>query len=73
MDFQGSIDDIQFVEIPPDNDLLDDGLSRKDLQFGGKYIHCMRHQLFPNGKNEGGAVRLAFVLISKENDKKKIK
>lgn len=33
----------------------------------------MRHQLFPNGKNEGGAVRLAFVLITKENDKKRIK
>ena len=31
----------------------------------------MQHQLFPNDKNQG--TRIAFVLVSKEADKKKIK
>lgn len=71
IDFQGSIDDIQYVEIPRDSDLMDDGLSKKDIAFGGKFIHCMKHQLFPDGKNEG--TRIAFVLVSREADKKAIK
>lgn len=74
IDFQGSTDDINYVHIPNEDDLRrDDGLSKKDMAFGGKFIHCIRNTLFPGDKNEGNRVKIAFVLVSRENDKKAIK
>jgi len=43
------------------------------MAFGGKFIHCIRNELFPGDKNESNEIKIAFVLVSRENDKKAIK
>lgn len=67
----GSIDDIQYVEVPDENELKREGVNVRD---GGKYIHCIRNELLDkNGKPTDPNLKFVLVLISRETDKKKVK
>ena len=46
MDFEGHSDDIQWVEVPSDRQMEDDGLTRDQIRNGGKFVYCIDNQLF---------------------------
>lgn len=74
MAFSGSDDDIQWVEVPSEQTLMNDGLDRRDAKReSGRMIHCIRQMLLNAKDEKDPGLRIAFVLLQRPEEKAPIK